>query len=148
MKLYVAITIAGMLIPIIVRADEPKGTIEGTWTVVDMERSGKKAPQQLLQGGQFRVVIKANSLRMSDIKQGEGATFTIDETKKPRTIDAVFMEGPKEDVRRTALGIYELDGDNLKIAWRKDGGPRPQEFSSLKGVRTSELWVLKRAQVN
>ena len=54
------------------------------------------------------------------------------------------MEGENEDVRRTALGIYEIDGDNLKFAWRKDGGARPKKFASIPEERTSELVIVKR----
>jgi uncharacterized protein (TIGR03067 family) len=119
--------------------DDP---LQGSWVVVQMERGGRKPPAELLKSA--KVVIKGNTLRLSDDKRGESATFKLDRAKKPHEIDLVFKEGPKEDVERPALGIYELDGDALKLAWRKDGGPRPKEFASIKGERTSELLILKR----
>jgi uncharacterized protein (TIGR03067 family) len=109
---------------------------------VQTERGGRKPPADKLKS--LKVVIKGNTLRMSDDQGGESGTFKLNRAKKPHEIDLVFKEGPKGDVERTALGIYELDGDNLKLAWRKDGGPRPTEFATVKGERTSELLVLKK----
>ena len=126
--------------------DDP---LQGKWTLAQIERGGKSPTPEQLQLKPYKVVIKGNTLRISDENdKGEGATFTRDQSKKPNEIDLLFKEGPKEDIERKAIGIYELDGDTLKLAWRKDGGPRPTEFTSIKGERTSELLILKRAKVN
>jgi uncharacterized protein (TIGR03067 family) len=121
---------------------EKDNPLQGSWAVVQTERGGRKPPADKLKS--LKVVIKGNTLRMSDDQGGESGTFKLNRAKKPHEIDLVFKEGPKGDVERTALGIYELDGDNLKLAWRKDGGPRPTEFATVKGERTSELLVLKK----
>jgi uncharacterized protein (TIGR03067 family) len=121
------------------KKDDP---LQGNWAVVQTERGGRTPPAELLKT--LKVVFKGNTLRMSDSKRGESATFKLDNAKMPHEIDLVFKEGPNEDVERTALGIYELNGDSLKLAWRKDGGPRPTEFASIKGERTSEFMILKR----
>jgi uncharacterized protein (TIGR03067 family) len=121
------------------KKDDP---LQASWAVVQMERGGRNPPADLLKS--MKVVIKGDTLTMSDDKRGESATFKFDRAKKPHEIDLVFKEGPKGDVERTALGIFELDGDSLKLAWRKDGGPRPTEFASIKGERTSEFLILKR----
>src|SRR5262249_19253582 len=34
---------------------------------------------------------------------------------------------------RTSLGIFELNGDKLRICFREKGGERPSEFASEKG---------------
>ena len=118
--------------------------LQGTWTIVHLERGGHEFPKEILDQGKLKMVIKGDTLRMTDGKRGEGATFKRDSTKKPHTIDLVFMEGEKEDIKRTAMGIYEIDGDNLRFAWRKDGGKRPTRFTSIPEERTSELVVVKR----
>ena len=120
--------------------------LQGTWTIVHLERGGHRFPKEILELGTLKMVIKGDTLRMTDGKRGEGATFKRDTAKKPHTIDLVFMEGEKEDIKRTALGIYQVDGDNLKFAWRKDGGKRPTKFASIPEERTSELVIVKRDQ--
>lgn len=128
-------------------ADAPKedAPLDGTWTVSKIGRGGRKPPEELLKS--LKVVIKGDVLEMTDGKRGEPATFTLEPSATPKEIDLVFKEGPDGSVERTALGIYELDGDELKFAWRKDGGPRPKEFASISGERTSELLILVRAKV-
>jgi uncharacterized protein (TIGR03067 family) len=123
---------------------QEKNPLQGNWIVVQTERGGRKPPAEFLKT--LKVVIKGDKLEMSDAKRGETGVFKLDPAKKPKEIDLVFSEGPQGNVKRTALGIYELDGETLKLAWRKDGGPRPTEFSSIPGERTSELLILKRAK--
>jgi uncharacterized protein (TIGR03067 family) len=131
---------------LVIAADEPKAErpIAGVWTVERMERAGREPPEDLLTT--LRVVIWGNALVMSDGQHKETARFKLTREKKPREIDLEFKEGPNEDVERSGLGIYELDGDTLKLAWRKDGGDRPTQFKSIPGQRTSELLILKRAK--
>lgn len=118
------------------------GGLEGIWNVTRMERGGRTPPPELLKS--LKVVVEGKTLKMTDGKRGESATFEVDDTVTPHAIDAVFKEGPNGDVERKAAGIYELDGNVLKVAWRKDGGPRPTVFATPPGERTSELWVLER----
>jgi uncharacterized protein (TIGR03067 family) len=62
-------------------------------------------------------------------------TFELDASKNPRQID--FVRG---QARR--IGIYELDGDNLKLRF----GPaddRPKEFKTKPRTEHS-LFALKR----
>ena len=55
-------------------------------------------------------------------------TFSIDPSKKPKTIDVKFREGPEKG--NTSLGIYELDGDDLKLCLSVTTKERPTEFSA------------------
>lgn len=50
----------------------------------------------------------------------------MDGAKNPKTIDMIFTEGPEKG--KTSLGIYELDGDNLKICLGLVGRDRPKEY--------------------
>lgn len=141
--LLVATALCGLRAASGQESNEP---LQGNWIVVRMERGGRAAPEKLLKESKAKVTIRGNTLRMSDDKRGESATFKIDPDRLPKQIDLVFLEGPDENVKRTAVGIYELHGESLTLAWRKDGGQRPTAFASIPDVRTSELMILKRAK--
>ena len=114
---------------------EKEDPLQGTWNILQIERGGRKAPKKLIESGKWKVVIKGNTLRISDGKNGEGATYKRDDSKKPHTIDLVFKEGPKEDIERRALGIYEIDGSDLRICYGPPGGQRAGSFSGEKGTK-------------
>jgi uncharacterized protein (TIGR03067 family) len=62
------------------------------------------------------------------------AVQKIDPTQTPRTIDIEVMAGAHQGV--VYLGIYELDGDRLRICFALPDQPlRPTDFSAAKGSR-------------
>ncbi len=66
-------------------------------------------------------------------------TYKLDPTKKPKWID--FTRGG----RTTTLGIYDLEGDNLKICFPKgDKGKRSTAFESKPKSGNEILIILKR----
>jgi uncharacterized protein (TIGR03067 family) len=75
--------------------------LQGTWTFV----SGKREAQLLISGDHFTM-----RFRNGDIYVG---TFTIDPTHRPRAMDLTIHEGPEQYRGKTALAIYELDGEHL-----------------------------------
>jgi uncharacterized protein (TIGR03067 family) len=106
--------------------------LEGSWRTVSIEVNGKKLSEEnIKQAADLRLVFKGNtgSIRNKDIVVSEG-TFTIDPTKKPKTLDLKITKGQNNG--KTSLAIYELDGDTLKACWtlfavdRK----RPKEFAT------------------
>jgi uncharacterized protein (TIGR03067 family) len=105
---------------------------EGTWRVVDLEVDGIHAADANTEP-KIIVAIKANgnwSLEIDGRIVGTG-TWTIDPTKKLKTIDLTF---PAEDAKaQTALGIYEIDRDIYKLCIAITGKARPSEFSSERG---------------
>jgi uncharacterized protein (TIGR03067 family) len=146
LKRYCVLLVAILHFTNLASARQEGNLLEGRWTVEKMERGGKNPPAELLK--RVTVVFKGSTIALVDGSRNESGEFQLSPAKKPTEIDLVFKEGTNADVERTALGIYELKGDNLKLAWRKDGGQRPTEFSSIPGERTSELWILKRAKGN
>jgi uncharacterized protein (TIGR03067 family) len=113
--------------------------LEGTWQVVAAEQGGAALPEKTLKD--MKAVVKGDMLK---IVIGEATflefKFTIDPAKKPKTIDATSTgEGDKG---RQAPGIYELDGDSLKLCLGKANN-RPTEFTGKKGSGCS-LFVCKR----
>jgi uncharacterized protein (TIGR03067 family) len=77
----------------------------------------------LLEKQDERIVKKAGSEQQ--------ATYTLDPTRKPKTIDVTYLTGPAKG--KTLHGIYALDGDDLKLAFRyPPGKERPTGFASNK----------------
>ena len=100
----------------------------GTWRVISLERDGKKTPAEQLE--------KTRSIIAADGKvtvQREGKTvvqtsFKLDPTKKPKQFEGTYSEGDLKG--KTVLGIYEVDGDDMKSCYALPGKDRPTEFSS------------------
>jgi uncharacterized protein (TIGR03067 family) len=68
------------------------------------------------------------------------ATFTIDESKTPHTIDYMNIEGPNRG--KSQAGVFELEGDTLRICMSGPGNARPRNFSSKSGDgRSFTTWL-------
>lgn len=114
-------------------ADEAK-KLEGTWTVTSATSEGKALEDA--KDGQWTFSGDKLTIKTPNQKE-ERLTFKVDPTKKPKTMDWEFVE--KQPNVFPATVIYELDGDNLKLAL---GGPvRPTEFTDQDRHR---LYTLKR----
>jgi len=74
----------------------------------------------------------------------EEATYSVDPTKKPKEMNLHFVF-VKEGKKATLQGIYELDGDTLKIC-QFDGVKKAMEGRPKELVANEEtiLAVLKR----
>jgi RNA polymerase sigma factor (sigma-70 family) len=68
--------------------------------------------------------------------------FKLDSTRKPKTIDLMAADGG--DKGETVLGLYEIEGDLLKLCvW--DQLPRPRAFDAKEEVLRKYLITYKRA---
>ena len=63
-------------------------------------------------------------------------TYKIDPAANPKAMETTASTGPYKD--KPLLGIYELDGDSLKICYAAPGKDRPTEFNSKAGSG----WIL------
>lgn len=67
------------------------------------------------------------------------ARFTLDTSKMPNAIDYVNLHGSNKN--KSQLGIFECNGDELKICVSAPGKPRPNDFSSKRGDgRNYTVW--------
>jgi uncharacterized protein (TIGR03067 family) len=111
--------------------------LQGSWRVVATEFDGRalspdtlKERQIVFAGDKFKVVVSGDIKKM--------LTFTVDASKSPKHIDIV-----NPDKQETALGIFALEKDELKLCYGEPGDKRPTEFDSPAGKRIF-LMTLKR----
>ena len=106
---------------------------QGAWTFESSETGGKELPASELAGliltfeGDKHTVKKGNEV----IQVG---TQKLDPSRSPKAIDVTLTEGPKKGA--VMLGIYEIDGDTLKVCFAAEGNKRPTEFKSPPGSET------------
>jgi len=119
--------------------DKDVEKMQGTWKVVAAERDGKKPPDDDLKA--FRFTFKGDKLILKNGDKEQEATYKLDASKKPKTIDIVRKVGDKME---TIPGIYQFDGDDLKLcAAGEPGKERPKEFATKAGAGVG-LMLLKR----
>ena len=125
-------------------ADGPSATeremekLAGSWIIVTAEAAGK--PLELAKGSML--IFRGAKLKLrGKIARSAGgeddAIYHLDPSKKPKTFDLTPLKPPggKEPVLR---GIYDLNGDELKLCFGKSGSPA--EFRSDDAL----LLILKR----
>jgi uncharacterized protein (TIGR03067 family) len=120
---------------------EPK--MAGTWSVVAAVKEGDRlTPERMLA---IVVTIDGSSITIRDPDSIETGAHTLDRSVRPKIIDILSEKAPKD---RPVLGVYDLDGDTLKIAWARSGKPRPRspEVSECfpDDLKVTTFLVLKR----
>jgi uncharacterized protein (TIGR03067 family) len=84
-----------------------------------------------------KIVFEAEKVIVKTAKKDEEASYKIDADKKPKLFDLTLPNGEK------MVGIYDLDGDTLKIALSEKGDMRPKDFDG-KADPNNHVLVLKR----
>ncbi|MBZ5727708.1 MAG: TIGR03067 domain-containing protein [Acidobacteriia bacterium] len=103
--------------------------LQGTWTVTALEVEGQKMPAAMLAAG--RIVIAGDRFTSTGMGVEYQGTLTLDATASPRKIDMNFDAGP--ETGNSNPGIYELEGDTLRLCIATRGGRRPSGFASTPG---------------
>jgi len=139
--LFVALVVIG----VVMAADDAPAPddaklLQGTWILVGFEVNGKSIGDAV-RGVGIKVTFKDREVMFS----GKGAggkdgpltgTFQLDPSKKPKTIDTTIN-------KEVEPGIYQLEGDTLKLCTARAGGERPKEFKTGEGDGT-RLFVFQR----
>ncbi|MGI9404571.1 MAG: TIGR03067 domain-containing protein [Hyphomicrobium sp.] len=107
-------------------AGSPKTGLEGTWFARSATLAGKDAPKIVGQRLSF------NGDRFRITKEGKllfGGNFSVDATAEPPSIQ--FEQSETQTLSGSWLGIYELDGNTLRICDNAPDmtKPRPKNFS-------------------
>jgi RNA polymerase sigma factor (sigma-70 family) len=117
-------------------AAKDREALQGTWKVVDAQINGKDIDaqeQEMIKGKPF--VFEGNKLTVKVPTE-----YRLDATKTPREIDIVPTEGPENEKGQTFRGIYDLKGDDLRIAFQGPTQARPKSFDEAGAM----LFTLKR----
>jgi uncharacterized protein (TIGR03067 family) len=106
---------------------------QGTWTFESSEAGGRQLPASELKGliltfeGNKHTVKKGNEV----IQAG---TQKLDPLRSPKAIDVTLTEGVNKGA--VMLGVYEIEGDILKVCFDAAGKKRPMQFKSEPGSET------------
>jgi uncharacterized protein (TIGR03067 family) len=110
--------------------------MQGDWAVVEYVTDGVKAEDdnaqalfRTVKGSQYTVFLYDKPLASGSIK--------LDASQKPKHIDST----PEKMPGKPLLGIYEIEGDRIKVCNAAPGKDRPMEFESKKGSgHTLVIW--------
>src|SRR5262245_23838733 len=132
MKRMVAVLAVGLLVGPGLADDAKKDQekMAGEWTMESGERNGEKLPDEIVKT--LKRVVKGNEHTV--LRDGETVAkgkVKLDAAKKPKEID-ISLSGGEAD-GKLIKGIYELDGDTLKICYGMPDGDRPKEFAAKEG---------------
>jgi uncharacterized protein (TIGR03067 family) len=126
-KVSVALVV-GLLVATARAEDKPakgdKEKIQGTWTIVSGEHDGQPIPDEAIKS--IKLVYAGDKFTLDHGDRKSEGTFKLAPDKSPKEID-YDMDG------QAIKGIYQFDGDTLKIANGKPGDARPKEFPKKEG---------------
>ena len=111
----------------------PISELEGEWAMVSCIRNGDPLGPMMVKGGK-RVTRGNDTTVFFGDHPFLKTTFTLDPSQQPKTIDL----GNAGEVQR---GIYELDGETMKICYAAPGERRPSDYATARGDgRTMAVW--------
>jgi uncharacterized protein (TIGR03067 family) len=115
--------------------------VQGTWTFESQEVGGQKVPADQLKA--MTITFEGDKFTVKGGDQVmQAGTQKLDPAKK--AVDAKVTEGVSAGT--TMLGIYELDGDTLKVCFDSSGKKRPAEYKTTEGNTDTFVAVLKRVK--
>ena len=109
--------------------------LQGEWTMVSLESRGEKVPEETVK--QYRLTIKGDQWTVSSDMGTNEATFKIDPSKDPKTIDLTFK---RADEAIPSRGIYKLEGDTLTLCRTVGDRERPKEFKTTADAGQLVVW--------
>ena len=103
--------------------------MEGTWKVESAEAGGQKVESEDLKAIVVKITGDRYEVKTKD--KLDAGTLKLDETQKPKTMDATDTEGL--DAGKVVKAIYELSGDTLRVCYALEGAERPAEMATKEG---------------
>lgn len=115
--------------------------LKGAWKLIKLEAAGVASNPKFMEKLTF--TIGDDTFTLSDGELNSTTKFTLNVTAAPKHVDITPQEGPQKD--KPVPGIYELNGDVLKICFARDG-QRPAAFATKAGD-ASVLMEMKKQPV-
>jgi len=109
-------------------ADDLKA-MEGKWKVETVEAGGKVIEIKELED--LVVTITGDRYELTTPQGPDAGTLKLDETARPKTMDATDTEG--FDAGKVIKAIYEIIGDTMRVCYATEGGERPSELATKEG---------------
>jgi uncharacterized protein (TIGR03067 family) len=104
--------------------------MQGTWVRVNMELDGNRFPLEGVWTASYSGDVL--TLAIDGKVYRTGAIVTLDTRQTPKAVNTWDVEGPFKD--KTLPGIYEIDGDKLRVCFANPGDARPTEFTTKIGT--------------
>lgn len=103
--------------------------IQGEWKPVSVTINGERVNAKVFSAD--RMLIKNKAFVQKAGGKTVAGTFELDASKSPPHIDEE-SPGPEEQPIKS-VGIYELDGDTLKVCYAVAPKARPRAFKAEEG---------------
>jgi uncharacterized protein (TIGR03067 family) len=132
MKIQLLFALAGLLMAADTPTDDAKKDLDkwqGTWVATSGETSGKAFDDATVKSIKF--VITGDKYTFAINNENEEGTIKLDSSKSPKAFDVQITEGSSKG--KSQQGIYQLEGDTLKICFAGPGKERPTEMSTKEG---------------
>jgi len=103
-----------------------RANLQGPWTVKSVHGITKEKAKEEFQ--ELKLTFEGDKIVARWGDKSAEATYTLDAGANPAQMDVTVTKGPEEVQGRLFRGIYVLEGNTLRLAWRKAGEERPKEF--------------------
>ena len=119
---------------------EPAPELAGEWSMVSGAFDGHPLDKNFVRMG--KRVVKGSEMTVTFGREVYSkAKYTVDRSKTPVAIDIYNTEGA--NAGKLQYGIYEVNGNMLKLSLAAAGRGRPRDFTSTPGDgRTVVVWTL------
>jgi uncharacterized protein (TIGR03067 family) len=116
---------------------------QGTWTYENQTIGGRELPKK----DREAIWVEVDDDVLTKVRDSGRLKLkmTLDPTTSPKSIDLVF-HWPISGKDYIHKGIYEWDGEKLRMCFDETGKGRPTEFRSPEGKDNIYLSVLKRKE--
>jgi uncharacterized protein (TIGR03067 family) len=112
------------------RAADDKLDISGKYALVAGKKNGADVDEKSMKAT-YTVTKDQFTIAGGEFKFVMG--YKLDASKTPASIDMEIQEGPEGSKGTKAVGIVELKGDVLKLAYTLDKVKRPKDFDGKTG---------------